>query len=295
MTNRPLAAQPAMQPMPVKAGIGLRAPHMAEVAARHPAVGWLEVHAENYMGFGPAFRALARLRGDYPLSLHGVGLSLGGSDCVDDAHLARLKRLTDSLDPFLVSEHLAWCDAGGIYLNDLMPLPCTEESLDVMVEHVDIVQSRLGRQILVENPSAYLRYHHSPIPEAEFLAALAARTGCGLLCDVNNIYVSGRNLGFDPLAYLAALPPAAIGEIHLAGHAANTVGDHTILIDDHGSAVSDAVWALQGEALRRFGRRPTLVEWDSEMPVLDILLAEAAKADALCTTLFPESDDVQAA
>ena len=295
MTDRPPAMQPAMQPMPVKAGIGLRAPHMAEVAARRPVVGWLEVHAENYMGFGPAFRALERLRGNYPLSLHGVGLSLGGASGIDDEHLARLKRLADSLDPFLVSEHLAWCDAGGVYLNDLMPLPCTEESLDVMVEHVDIVQSRLGRRILVENPSAYLRFHHSPIPEAEFLAALAAHTGCGLLCDVNNIYVSGRNLDFDPLAYLAALPPAAIGEIHLAGHAANDVGDQTILIDDHGSAVSDEVWALQGEALRRFGRRPTLIEWDSRLPALDILLAEAAKADALCDTLCPESDDVQAA
>lgn len=295
MTDRPPAMQPAMQPMPVKAGIGLRAPHMAEVAARRPVVGWLEVHAENYMGFGPAFRALERLRGNYPLSLHGVGLSLGGASGIDDEHLARLKRLADSLDPFLVSEHLAWCDAGGVYLNDLLPLPCTEESLDVMVEHVDIVQSRLGRRILVENPSAYLRFHHSPIPEAEFLAALAAHTGCGLLCDVNNIYVSGRNLDFDPLAYLAALPPAAIGEIHLAGHAANAVGDQTILIDDHGSAVSDQVWALQGEALRRFGRRPTLIEWDSRLPALDILLAEAAKADALCDTLCPESDDVQAA
>jgi uncharacterized protein len=284
-----------VQPMPVKAGIGLRAPHMAEIMANRPAVGWLEIHAENYMGFGPAYRAIERLRGDYPVSLHGVGLSLGSVGGVDEVHLARLKRLVDCLDPFLVSEHLAWCDVGGIYLNDLMPLPCTEESLAVMVQHVDIVQSRLGRRILIENPSAYLRYRHSPIPEAEFLAALAARTGCGLLCDVNNIYVSGRNLGFDPLAYLAALPPAAIGEIHLAGHAANTVGDHTILIDDHGSAVSEAVWALQSEALRRFGRRPTLVEWDSEIPALDILLAEAVKADALASTFCPESDDVQAA
>jgi uncharacterized protein len=295
VTERPSAVPSAMQPMPVKAGIGLRAPHMAEVSARQPAVGWLEVHAENYMGFGPAFRALERLRGDYPLSLHGVGLSLGAAGGIDDGHLARLKRLADSLDPFLVSEHLAWCDTGGVYLNDLMPLPCTEESLDVMAEHVDIVQSRLGRCILVENPSAYLRYRHSPIPEAEFLAALAARTGCRLLCDVNNIYVSSRNLDFDPLAYLAALPPAAIGEIHLAGHAANVVGDHTILIDDHGSAVSNEVWALQGDALRRFGRRPTLVEWDSQLPALDILLAEAAKADAVCATLCPENDDVQAA
>jgi len=295
VTDRPYAAQTAMQPIPTKAGIGLRAPHMAEVATRHPAVGWLEAHAENFMGFGPAFRALERLRADYPVSLHGVGLSLGTAAGIDNGHLARLKRLADNLEPFLVSEHLAWCDTGGVYLNDLMPLPCTEESLDIMAEHVDIVQSRLGRRILVENPSAYLRYRHSPIPEAEFLAALTARTGCGLLCDVNNIYVSSRNLDFDPLTYLAALPPAAVGEIHLAGHATKVVGEHAILIDDHGSAVSNEVWTLQGEALRRFGRRPTLVEWDSQLPALDILLAEAAKADAVCATLFPESDDVQAA
>jgi uncharacterized protein (UPF0276 family) len=285
----------AMQPKPAKAGIGLRAPHMAEVAERHPAVGWLEVHAENYMGFGPAFRALERLRGDYPLSLHGVGLSLGGASGIDDTHLARLKRLADSLDPFLVSEHLAWCDVGGIYLNDLIPLPCTEESLTLMSDHVDIVQGRLGRRILIENPAAYLRYSHSPIPEAEFLVALVKRTGCGLLCDINNIHVSGRNLGFDPVSYLAALPADAIGEYHLAGHHANPVGDRVVLIDDHGSAVADEVWALHGEALRRFDCRPTLVEWDSHLPSLDVLVGEAVKADELASTLCPESDDVQAA
>jgi len=291
VTDRPNA----MQTIPARAGIGLRAPHMAEIADRRPAIGWLEVHAENYMGFGPAFRALARLRADYPLSLHGVGLSLGSAAGIDDGHLARLKRLVDALDPFLVSEHLAWCDVGGVYLNDLMPLPCTEESLAIMSEHVDIVQTRLGRRILVENPSSYLRYGHAPIPEAEFLAALAKRTGCGLLCDINNIYVSGRNLGFDALAYLTALPGEAIGEFHLAGHQANPVGDQIVLIDDHGSAVAEDVWALHGEALRRFGRRPTLVEWDSHLPGLDALLAEAEKADGLTATLCPESDDVRAA
>jgi uncharacterized protein (UPF0276 family) len=283
------------QPMPVKAGIGLRAPHMAEIMADRPAVGWLEVHAENYMGFGSAFRALERLRRDYPLSLHGVGLSLGGADGIDEAHLARLKRLTDSLNPFLVSEHLAWCSTEGTYLNDLMPLSCTGESLDVMAEHVDIVQSRLGRRILIENPSAYLRYRNSPIPEPEFLAALTQRTGCGLLCDINNIFVSARNLGFDAGDYLAALPADSIGEFHLAGHQANAVGDQTILIDDHGSAVADEVWALHGEALQQVGRRPTLIEWDSRLPALDVLLAEAAKADALAVSLCPESGDAQAA
>ncbi len=166
MIERPHVAQP----MPAKTGIGLRGVHMAEITARHPAVGWLEVHAENFMGFGPAFRALERLRTDYPISLHGVGLSLGGADGIDEAHLARLHRLTDALDPFLVSEHLAWSGADGVYLNDLMPLPCTEESLGVMARHVDTVQSRIRRRIRGENPSAYLRFFTSPIPEPEFLA-----------------------------------------------------------------------------------------------------------------------------
>jgi uncharacterized protein (UPF0276 family) len=292
MSKRPNLAS---QPIPARAGIGLRAPHMAEIMAKRPAVGWLEVHAENYMGHGPAFRALERLRPDYPLSLHGVGLSLGSAEGIDDAHLARLKLLADCLDPLLISEHLSWSDIDGVYLNDLMPLPYTEETLDLVVEHVDFVQGRLGRKILIENPSAYLRFRHSSIPEAEFLGALAARSGCGLLCDINNIYVSGRNLGFDPVEYLAALPAAAIGEFHLAGHQANPVGDGVVLIDDHGSAVADAVWALHGEALRRIGRRPTLVEWDSHLPALDGLVAEADKADQLSDTLTPETGDVQAA
>ena len=282
-------------PMPAKAGIGLRAPHMAEIMARRPEVGWLEVHAENYMGHGPAFRALERLRADYPLSLHGVGLSLGGADGIDDAHLARLKRLADCLEPFLISEHLSWSDVDGVYLNDLMPLPYTEETLELVVQHVDLVQARLGRQILIENPSAYLRFRHSTIPEAEFLANLTMRTGCGLLCDVNNIYVSARNLAFDPLAYLATLPAAAIGEFHLAGHQVNQLGEGVMLVDDHASAVAEAVWTLHGEALRRFGRRPTLIEWDSQLPALALLTAEAEKADHLATQLTLETGDVQAA
>ncbi len=281
--------------MPRSTGIGLRAPHMAEIMATHPAVGWLEVHAENYMGCGPAFRALSRLRDDYALGLHGVGLSLGSADGSADAHLARLGLLADRLEPFLLSEHLSWSEIDGVYLNDLLPLPYTQEALDLVVENVDIAQARLGRRILIENPSAYLRFRHSPIPEAEFLAALVARSGCGLLCDINNIYVSSQNLGFDPIAYLEALPAGAIGEFHLAGHQANAIGEGVMLIDDHGSAVADPVWALHGEALRHIGRRPTLIEWDSHLPALDLLVGEAAKADALTKPLNPESDDVQAA
>jgi len=227
-------------------------------------------------------------------------VSMISSQYVEEVNIDKVMRgamhgLADGLDPFLISEHLSWSAIEGVYLNDLMPLPYTEETLDLVVEHVDFVQARLGRRILVENPSAYLRFRHSPIPEAEFLAALVARSGCGLLCDINNIYVSGRNLGFDPIEYLAALPAAAIGEFHVAGHRANPVGDSVILIDDHGSAVADAVWALHGEALRRIGRRPALVEWDSRLPALDLLMAEADKADRLSKIVTPETDDVQAA
>jgi uncharacterized protein (UPF0276 family) len=263
-----------------KAGIGLRGPHLAEVVASPPAVGFLEVHPENYMGGGPALSALERIRRERAVSLHGVGLSLGGADGVDTGHLARLGALVDRLEPVLISEHLSWSIVEGVYLNDLLPLPYTEEALDVVAGHIDQVQVLLERRILIENPSSYLRYRHSTIEEPAFLAELARRTGCGLLCDINNIHVSGRNLRFDPLAYLAELPPAAIGEFHLAGHSANDVGGQEILIDDHGSAVAEPVWALYRAALTRFGPRPALVEWDSRLPDLSVLLGEAGKADA---------------
>jgi uncharacterized protein (UPF0276 family) len=177
-----------------------------------------------------------------------------------------------------VSEHLSWSISGGAYLNHLLPLPCTEESLALLSRHVDIAQAALGRTLLVENPSSYLRFRHSPIPEPEFLAALARRTGCRLLCDVNNLYVSTQNFGLDAAAYLEALPPAAIGEIHLAGHARNQAEGRTILIDDHGSRVSGPVWALYERALERFGPLPTLIEWDTDIPALEVLLDEAARA-----------------
>ena len=263
---------------PSATGIGLRAPHVEEILATRPAIGWLEVHAENYMGGGPALRTLERLRVDYPLSVHGVGLSLGSAGGLDARHLERLARLVERLEPALVSEHLAWSASGGVYLNHLLPLPCTTETLALVAEHVERVQARLGRPILVENPSGYLRFHHSPIPEAEFLAALARRTGCGLLCDVNNIHVTCANLGGDAGAYLAALPAEAIGEIHLAGHAANDADGRTVLIDDHGSRVAEPVWRLYEQALARFGPRPTLVEWDTDLPPLATLLDEAARA-----------------
>jgi len=261
-------------------GIGLRTPHLAEIIATPPPIGWLEVHTENYLGGGPAPRALARVRGDHAVSLHGVGLSLGSADGLDRAHLARVAELTRRIEPALVSEHLSWSIAGGAYLNHLLPLPYTEESLGLVARNVSRAQEALGRPLLIENPSSYLRFRHSPIPEPEFLSELVRRTGCGLLCDVNNVFVSCRNFDRDPAAYLDALPAAAIGEVHLAGHARNEAEGRIILIDDHGSPVTDEVWALFARALDRFGPRPTLIEWDTDVPALAVLLGEARRAEA---------------
>jgi uncharacterized protein (UPF0276 family) len=267
--------------LPARAGIGLRAPHVAEVMAARPEVAWLEVHAENYMGGGAAVRSLERLRRDYPVALHGVGLSLGSAEGIDLRHLGRLEALLERLEPALVSEHLAWSVAGGAYLNHLLPLRYDEETLAILGRHVDRAQTALGRRLLVENPSSYLRFRHSTIPEPEFLGELARRTGCGLLCDVNNVYVSGENLGFDPGRYLDALPPDAVGEIHLAGHSVSDADGRPVLIDDHGGPVADPVWRLYRRALERFGPVPTLVEWDTNLPELPVLLAEARAADRL--------------
>jgi hypothetical protein len=297
MIDKPRNIQivPEKAVVPLPAGIGLRAPHLAEIMAAPRTAGWFEVHAENYMGQGPGFRALERLRCESQIALHGVGLSLGSADGINERHLARLEGLVARLEPMLISEHLSWNSIDGIYLNDLLPLPYTEESLDLVTRHVDRLQERLRRQILIENPSSYLRYRHSTIDEAAFLSTLTERTGCGLLCDLNNIYVSACNLRFDPIAYLDGLPLAAIGEFHLAGHHVNPVGEQTILIDDHGSHVAEPVWALYVEALSRFGPRPTLVEWDCRLPALSVLAAEAAKADAIRDLCLQENGDVEAA
>lgn len=269
------------------AGIGLRSAHVAEIAATRPALGFLEVHAENYMSGSPALAILAELRRDYPVSLHGVGLSLGSAGDLDRAHLARFRALVDRLDPVLVSEHLSWSGTSGIYLNDLLPMPYTEETLAVFCRHVDEAQEALGRRLLIENPSVYLRFRHSTIDEAEFLAALAERTGCGILCDVNNLYVNSENFGLDPIAYLDALPAASVGEIHLAGHHRGDADGTPILIDDHGSSVAEPVWRLYRQALARFGRVPSLVEWDARLPALDVLLGEADHADAIAAACAP--------
>lgn len=272
-------------------GIGLRTPHVAAVRTTHPALSFLEVHAENYLADDAALAALDDIRRDYPLSLHGVGLSLGSADGIDAGHLARLADLADRTAPFLVSEHLSWSVTGGVYLNDLLPLPYTDEALAVVVANVERAQIALKRPLLIENPSAYLRFKHSTMAEPEFLAALARRTGCRLLCDVNNIHVTCANLGLDPIAYLDALPAAAVAEIHLAGHARVTRDGATLLIDDHGAPVADEVWALYRRAVARFGTVPALVEWDRQLPPLPVLLGEAHKAELMSREIMVSHAD----
>ncbi len=268
--------------IPARAGVGLRAAHYREVVATRPPVGWFEVHSENYFGAGGApHHYLERVRRDYPLSLHGVGLSLGSADALNRAHLEKLKALIQRYEPGLVSDHLSWSSVDGRYLNDLLPLPYTGESLRHVAERVSEAQDFLGREILVENPSSYLQYQHSDRGEAEFLAELSARSGCGILLDVNNIYVSASNHGFDAQAYLRAIPPARVREIHLAGHTLNRYPEGDILIDTHNTRVCDAVWTLYGAALRHVGPVPVLIEWDTDLPSLSVLLDEAHKAEAI--------------
>jgi uncharacterized protein (UPF0276 family) len=265
--------------IPAAAGIGLRFPHHGHVLRAHPSVAWFEVHAENYFGGGPARRTLEAVRRDYPLSLHGVGLSLGTAEGLDPRHLRQLAALARAIEPGLVSEHLSWSVSGGHYLADLLPLPMTEEALDIVCRHVQQTQEALRRPILLENPSSYVQFRHSTIPEWEFLAAVAGRSGCGILCDLNNIFVSASNHGWDPSRYLEALPGDAIGEFHLAGHAEVQLDSgRRVRIDDHGSRVAPPVWSLYEQALRRFGPRPTLIEWDTAIPEFELLLEEAGQA-----------------
>jgi uncharacterized protein (UPF0276 family) len=270
----------AAQGGPVPVGIGLRAPHIDEVMRTRPAIAWLEVHAENYLSSGPALRQLDAVRQDYPLSLHGVGLSLGTAEGLDRAHLSRLKALIDRCAPILVSEHLSWSITGGAYLNDLLPLPYTEEALVIVARNVDMAQEALGRRILIENPARYLSFRHSTIAEPAFLAALAERTGCGVLCDVNNVFVTCSNLGLDANRFLDAIPAEAVSEIHLAGHSRVVRNGAALLIDDHATCVAPAVWKLYGRVIGRIGPVPTLVEWDKALPALSVLLGEARAAAA---------------
>ncbi len=285
----PTRAVPAARPIPAEAGIGLRLPHHAFVRAERPDVAWLEVHPENYMT--PALAGeLAGFAADYPISLHAVGLSLGSACGLDGEHLLRLKALERQVRPALVSDHLSWslaaADSGPLALPDLLPLPYTEEALRVVTANVRRAQGVLDRRLLVENPSAYLQFSASSLGEAQFLGELVRATGCGVLLDVNNIHVSAMNQGADPAralqAYLDHVPHGAIGEIHLAGHAVRDLGGgRQVRIDDHGSRVSPEVWALYETAIQALGPRPTLIEWDTDLPPFGLLQEEAATAQVV--------------
>ncbi len=265
--------------IPLAAGIGLRGPHKREILDEKPAIAWLEVHSENYFGGGLPVRMLEEIRVDYPLSFHGVALSLGSCDGLSTDHLKSLKTIVDRFEPGLVSEHVSWSEVHGTHLNDLLPLPYTQEALDIVCRNIHHMQDFLGRQILVENPSTYLEYKHSTIPEADFMVEVATRTGCKLLLDVNNIFVSAQNHNLDAFDYIRKIPPALVGEIHLAGHSEIKVNSRaSILIDDHGSKVKNDVWGLFEFTLQQTGRVPVLVEWDTDVPDLQTLLAEATTA-----------------
>jgi uncharacterized protein len=265
----------APQSVPALAGVGLRPVHYQQILTERPAVAWFEVHSENYFGpGGQPLHYLERVRDAYPLSLHCVGLCLGSTDALDRAHLQRLDELARRIEPSLVSEHLSWGRAGRRFLNDLLPLPYTEEAFAVVCDHIDEVQERLRRQILIENISSYVRFRHSTIPESEFIAGLVQRTGCGILLDINNLYVNDANHGVEPLAYIDALPADSVREIHLAGH--DRAGG--LLIDTHGTRVAEPVWALYRHAVDHFGPIATLIEWDTDIPPFEVLLGEADKA-----------------
>jgi uncharacterized protein (UPF0276 family) len=261
------------------AGVGLRSAHHEAIVREQPRIGWLEVHTENYFhDGGPAVRALERARALYPLSLHGVGMGLGSTDPIDRSHVARVRRAIERFEPALVSEHACWGSHAGEHFNDLLPLPYTEEAVEHLAARVREVQDLLGRQILIENLSCYLGYACSRLTEWEFLSAVVERSGCGLLLDVNNAYVNSVNVGLDATALVDRVPLEAVQEIHLAGHARRTVGGREILLDDHGSRVPDPVWRLYEHAIRRLGPVPTLIEWDTDVPELDVLAGEAARA-----------------
>ena len=265
---------PANHTLPCTAGIGLRAPHYHEVLNSLPKLGWLEVHSENFFGGGSPLRTLLKVREHYPVSLHGVGLGLASTVPLDQEHLSVLHRLCDAVQPAAVSEHLCWNTVAGMVINDLLPFPYTQEALSNVISRVEQVQEKLGRQLLVENLSSYLSFTQSEMSEGEFLAELTRRTGCGILFDVENLYVNARNLGVDAEAFIMAIPAEAVKEYHLAGF---SVRDGC-LVDTHDHPVYSEVWKLYEFALQYIGPRPTLIEWDSDIPELAVLMGEAAKA-----------------
>ena len=276
------AVSPAQAPgLPYRAGLGLKTEHFTEVLETRPDIGFFEVHAENYMvAGGPFHHYLGLIRAQYPLSLHGVGLSIGGEAPLDREHLARLATLIERYQPQSFSEHLAWSSHGPVFLNDLLPLAYDASTLERVCEHVDQVQSTLKRPMLLENPSTYLQFQRSTLDETDFISEIVRRTGCGLLLDVNNVYVSCINHQRDPLAYIDALPLHVVGEIHLAGFAEDTdsLGDR-LLIDDHGAPIDNAVWQLYAQVLARTGAVATLIERDNQVPAFSVLQAEARQAE----------------
>ncbi|WP_425092082.1 DUF692 domain-containing protein [Tropicimonas sp. S265A] len=279
--------QAALSALPARPGVGYKAQHFRDITTNPGPVAWLEIHAENYMGAGG--RPIAQLRAlaeRFPISVHGVGLSIGGEAPLDQDHLDRLKHLVGWLNPASFSEHLAWSTHDVGFLNDLLPLPYTETTLARVASHIDQVQDVLGRRMLLENPSTYVAFTETEMSEIAFLTELAARTGCGLLLDVNNVFVSCTNQKMDPVAYIDAFPVASVGEIHLGGHDedADEFGA-PLLIDSHGTEVIDPVWALYEHTIRRAGPKPTLIEWDTDVPDWPVLAAEAARADAVLAEL----------
>lgn len=270
-------------PIPARAGVGLKPEHYRDILDTSPGIGWFEIHAENYMcAGGPPHKYLTAIRERYPLSLHGVGLSIGSHGPLDKAHLLRLKGLVERYEPGLFSEHLAWSTHDDTYLNDLLPVPYNEETLGRVCDHIDELQETVGRQMLLENPSTYIQFETSTMSELDFLKAIVARTGCGLLLDVNNVYVSATNHAYDAEAYLQNFPIEHVGELHLGGHAPET-GDagEPLLIDSHDREVIDPVWTLYSAVIQRVGALPTLIEWDSDIPDWLTLAGEAARADAI--------------
>jgi len=265
---------PAINTLPCRAGIGLRAPHYREVLEKLPELGWVEVHNENFFGGGAPLRTLLKAREHYPVSLHGVGMGLASTAPLNKAHLSALHHLCEVVQPAAISEHLCWNSAAGMVVNDLLPFPYTNEALAHVASRVEQVQEKLGRQLLVENLSSYLSFSHSEMTEGEFLAELIGRTGCGILFDVENLYVNARNLGVDAEAFISAIPAEAVKEYHLAGYSERD----GCLVDTHNNPVFAEVWNLYEYALRHIGPRPTLIEWDSDIPALDVLMGEAAKA-----------------
>ena len=273
---------PNQAPLPNTPGVGYKPQHYSDILAAPGCVGWLEIHAENYMGDGGRPLAqLAHLAQRFPISVHGVGLSIGGEGPLDQDHLSRLRRLCDAVNPASFSEHLAWSTHDMGFLNDLLPLPYTDATLARVADHIDETQQKVGRRMLLENPSSYLWFDESTHAEVDFLSEVAARTGCGLLLDVNNVFVSATNLKMDARAYIDAFPTELVGEIHLGGHDEDE-DEHgaPLLIDSHGAEIVDPVWALYDYTLAKCGPRPTLIEWDNDVPEWNVLEAEAARAAA---------------